>query len=98
MRTLDDVVIKVDQLNGFMYFVESAMLEATANEGMTDSAKRLHNMIYILMDQLQQLEHDLDEATGHIKTCNVLYAVGNLRGKEAEIVELKREIMRLKGE
>lgn len=96
MRTLDDIVIKVDQLNDFMYFVEGAMLEATADEEMEDSAKRLHNLVYILMDQLHSLGGDLDEVNGHIKVCNALYAAGNLRGKEAEIEELKNEIEELK--
>ena len=52
MKTFDDILVKMGQLDSLMYSVESAMIEAAPEDG-GEEVIRLHNLIYLLWDQLQ---------------------------------------------
>ena len=94
MRTLEDVMIKVNQVNDFMYVIEGAMIDA-APDKLDASTKRLHNLLYVLMDQLRDIELDLDEANGHITVCNAIMAAAHVREMESELKELRAKVNRL---
>lgn len=94
MRTLEDVIIKVDQVNSFMDTIEGAMIDAAPDES-DPGAKRLHNLVYILMDLLQAIGKDLNEANGHIRVCNAILASAHVRDMEAELKELRARVARL---
>ena len=90
MRTIEDVIIKVDQLNDFMICVEDAMIAAASeSEEMTPSMKRLHSLVYVLMDQLAEVGNDLTEANGHIKVSNAILASGHVKELESELARLR---------
>lgn len=92
MRTLENIVIKVDQINDFMECVEDVMISTADEEGFGNSMKKLHNLVYILMDQLQTLGKDIEEANGHIKVCNAIMASAHVRAMELELAELRRQL------
>ena len=93
MRTLEDVIVKVDQLNDFMICVEDAMIaaanESDTGEEMAPGMKRLHSIVYVLMDQLAAVGKDLEEANGHITVRNAILASAHVRQMEAELARLK---------
>ena len=92
MRTLEDVIVKIDQLNDFMICVEDTMIDAESEcEEMTPSMKRLHSIVYVLKDQLAAVGEDLDEANGHIKVSNAILASAHVRALEDELARLKSE-------
>ena len=91
MRTLEDVIIKMDQVNDFMYTIEGAMIDA-APDAQDAGTRRLHSLVYILMDQLQTIGEDLEEANGHIKVCNAILASAHVRELEEELNELRAKV------
>ena len=88
MKTLDTLIIKMEQLNSLMHSIESTMLEADAED--IKATKRLHNLVYLLWDHLQQLAKDATEVNGHIKVCNAIFAVNHVDELKAEIERLKK--------
>lgn len=49
MKTLEDIIMKMDQLDSLMYSIETAMLDAApADAG--EKVIRLHNLIYLLWE------------------------------------------------
>ena len=88
MKTFDDILLKLDQLDSFMYSIESAMIEA-APEGGSEQVIRLHNLIYLLWDQLKQVAADTAELNGHVKVCNAVYAANKVDEMRATIERLK---------
>lgn len=91
MSTIENVAIKVGQINDFMYFVESAMIDADGAEG-GEETRRLHNMVYLLMDMLEGLENDVDELDGHRRVCDAIYAVNHVNQMKAEIERLRAAV------
>lgn len=89
MRTLEDVIVKFDQINDYMDCIEDAMISAADESGMSDGMKKLHNLVYILMDQLRAVGEDLNEANGHITVCNAILASAHVRAMETELKELR---------
>lgn len=68
MKTLEDIIMKMDQLDSLMYSIETAMLDAApADAG--EKVIRLHNLIYLLWEQFLQARADIDELNGHIEVC-----------------------------
>ena len=60
MKTLEDIIMKMDQLDSLMYSIETAMLDAApADAG--EKVIRLHNLIYLLWEQFLQARADIDE-------------------------------------
>lgn len=89
MKTLDDVIIKADQLDSLMYAIEGQMLQAADDEG-GEGMLRLHNLFYLLWDQLKQISADITEVNGHIKVCNTILAMNHVEDLKAEIGILKQ--------
>lgn len=97
MATLETTAIKIGQINDFMYSVETAMLEAAEDVSADkpfDRTRRLHNLIYQLMDMLEGLEKDVDELNGHRRVCDAIYAVNHVNQMKEEIKELKAALCR----
>ena len=89
MKTFDDILVKMGQLDSLMYSVESAMIEAAPEDG-GEEVTRLHHLIYLLWDQLKQVTADTEELNGHVKVCNAVYAVNKVDEMRATIERLKR--------
>ncbi len=88
MKTLEDVIIEVEQANDLMYAIEGAMIDATPDE-QDVSTRRLHNLTYILMGLLKNIGEDLEEAAGHVKVCNVILASAHVREMEKKLRDLQ---------
>ena len=80
MKTFDDILVKMGQLDSLMYSVESAMIEAAPEDG-GEEVIRLHN--------LKQVTADTEELNGHVKVCNAVYAVNKVDEMRATIERLK---------
>lgn len=90
MKSLENIIIKLEMMDSLMFSIEGAMIEATTEE-LSDETKRLHNLIYLLWEQLQQVTKDVGEVNGHIEVCNAIYAVNRVEELKRELVELKNE-------
>ena len=90
MKSLENIIIKLEMMDSLMFSIERAMIEATTEE-LSDETKRLHNLIYLLWEQLQQVTKDFGEVNGHIEVCNAIYAVNRVEELKRELVELKKE-------
>lgn len=90
MKTLENIILKLEQMDSLMFSIEGAMIEA-AEEDLSNETKRLHNLIYLLWEQLQQVSKDVGEVNGHIEVCNAIYAVNRVEELKQELAELKKE-------
>lgn len=90
MKSFESILLKLEQVDSLMYSIEGAMINATVEELSTED-KRLHNLIYLLWDQLQQITKEVTEVNGHIDVCNAIYAVNRVEELKRELVELKKE-------
>lgn len=89
MKSFDDVIAKMKQIDSLMYSIETAMLDAAPAEH-DEKVMRLHNLIYLLWEQLSQAQADIDELNGHVAVCNAIYAANRVREMQEEIERLKR--------
>ena len=89
MKSLESVIQKLDQLDSLMYSVEGALIDA-AEEIIGSETKRLHNLFYLLWEQLQQVTKDVEEVNGNIEVCNAIYAVNHVEEMKRELAELKK--------
>lgn len=90
MKSLESILLKLEQVDSLMYSIEGAMIEV-ADEELNDEAKRLHNLIYLLWNQLQQITKEVIEVNGHIEVCNAVYAVNRVEELRRELAEMKNE-------
>ena len=93
MKDLESIIVKLCELDSLMYVIEGEMI--AVNEAGSDM-KHLHNLIYLLWGQLQQMENDVEEINGHIKVANAVLAVNHVEELERELAEAKRELAQLK--
>ena len=91
MKNLDNVCIKLNQVNeSLMYALETALVDEWGTEEAAErSIKRARDLFYIVWDNLNQIEKDLDELNGHIKVCNAVYAVNRVNELKEELETLK---------
>jgi len=89
MKTLEDIILRLDQMDSLMFSIEDAMLAAAENGG--NDTKKLHNLVYILWEQLQQVTKEATELNGHIEVCNAVYAVHRVEELKNELAELKKD-------
>jgi len=92
MKTLDSVILKVEQINDFMVCIDDAMIDASEESGMNKSMDRLYSLVSILEDLLHNVSEELDEANGHIKVCNSILASAHVQQLEAELAELRAKV------
>ena len=83
--------MKMQQIDSLMYSVESAMIDA-APEGGGEAVTRLHNLVYLLWDQLKQIGEDMEKLNGHAKVCNAVFAVNDVDEMRATIERLKGNV------
>ena len=88
MMNFDDILVKLEQVDSLMYSVEGAMIAAAPEDGGAE-VTRLHNLVYLLWDQLRQIAEDTKELNGHVKVCNAIYAVNKVDEMRATIERLK---------
>lgn len=89
MKSLENIILKLEQMDSLLFSIEDVMLAAAENGG--NDTKRLHNLIYLLWEQLQQVAKDANEVNGHIEVCNAIYAVNRVEELRRELAELKNE-------
>jgi hypothetical protein len=87
---LDKALAENGKINALLYSIEEAMLEAAGETGMTEKTERLHNLIYVLMDEQQALTAALEAMQGDAKVCNAILASRYVREIEAELKSLKK--------
>lgn len=90
MKSLENIIMRLETMDSLMFSIEGAMIEAAAEE-LSDKTKRLHNLIYLLWEQLQQVTKDAGEVNGHIEVCNAIYAMNRVEELKRELAELKKE-------
>lgn len=91
MKNLDEMIIKMEQIDSLMYAFEGAILNADETFGENNEKKQVHNLFYLLWEQLQQVQKDAEELNGHIGVCNAIYAVNRVEELKQELAELKTE-------
>lgn len=89
MKTLEDVIVRLDIMESLAYSVEGYINEMAA-EGASATARRAQSLFCLLMEQISTAQEEANEVDGHIKVCNAVYAVNRVE-------ELRAEIERLKG-
>lgn len=82
-------IAKVDQINDFMPSIEDAMIAAADPDANRHEMNRLHNLIYILMEQTESLKELMSAVQGDIIVCDAIYAVNDVNKLRAELDELK---------
>jgi hypothetical protein len=87
---IDKALAETGKIDALLYSIEGAMLDAAAETGMTETVERLHNLIYVLMDEFQALTAAIEAAQGDERVCNVILASEHVRKMEAELERLKK--------
>ena len=101
MKDWDMVARKLEQLSALTY----AMLTEAENtaefieeETELEAVDRLQNLIYLMLDELDQVKAAVHEANGHLRVCNALQQAAYMRNLEQENAELKQFISENIGE
>lgn len=89
MKNLDDMIIKMEQIDSLMYALEGALLNTDEEADCDTDKKQVHNLFYLLWEQFQQLQKDADELNGHIEVCNAIYAINRIEELKRELAEVK---------
>ena len=85
MIDFENILCKLDQMDSLMYAIEGEMI--AVDEAGSDM-KHLHNLVYILWEQLQQVNKDVEKLRGGPKDRNAIYQVSYVEELEREITEL----------
>lgn len=85
MIDFENILCKLDQMDSLMYAIEGEMI--AVDEAGSDM-KHLHNLVYILWEQLQQVNKDVEKLRGGPKDRNAIYQVSYVEELEREIAEL----------
>lgn len=87
MKNLDDIIIKMEQIDSLLYAMEGALLEE--NEDDHKTKKQSHNLFYLLWENFSRLQNDTEELNDHISVCNAVFAVNRVEELKQELSDLK---------
>ncbi len=63
MKSSEDIILKLEQLDSLMYCIEG---EAIAVDEAGGDMRHLHNLIYLLWDQLREVTKKVNELNAQI--------------------------------
>jgi len=87
MINVRNVIFKAERLEALAYAVDNEMLSITTegcSEENCDRISRAQYLFDILYDELKNLKTALDDLSGHIRVCDAVYAVNQVRQITAE--------------
>lgn len=90
MKNLDDIIVKMEQIDSLLYTLEGALPEENEDDPKTKS--RLHNLFYLLLENFSRLQNDAEELNDHIGVCNAVFAVNRVEEPKQEIADLKGKL------
>ena len=88
MMDFETILCKLDKMDSLMYAIEGEMI--AADEAGKDM-KHLHNLVYILWEQMQQVTKGVEKLRGGPKDRNAIYPVSYVEELEKEIEELIKQ-------
>lgn len=91
MKTFDDIAIRIGAIESLIPSIEKSLDDAFLESGGSPALERVQNLVYILTEQIEAAQAEINEVAGHIRVCNAIYAAERVR-------ELKEEIERLKAD
>lgn len=89
MKTLDDVMIRMEMMNALATSMEDAIDAAITASDMSQEALKVQHLFYILLEQINQAKEEAEEVAGHIQVCNAIFAAGRVRAMQKELQELR---------
>lgn len=89
MKTLDDVVIRLEMMNTLAASMEDAIDAAITASDMSPEALKVQHLFYILLEQINQAKEEANEVAGHIQVCNAILAADRVRAMQRELEELR---------
>ena len=89
MKTLDDVMIRMEMMNALATSMEDAIDAAITASDMSQEALKVQHLFYILLEQINQAKEEAEEVAGHIQVCNAIFATGRVRAMQKELQELR---------
>lgn len=91
MKTFDDIAIRIGAIESLMPSIEKSLDDAFLESGGSPAIEQAQNLVYILTEQIEAAQAEINEVAGHIRVCNAVYAAGR-------VWELQEEVERLKAE
>lgn len=82
------LISKAEQAKTLAYTIEGLIVEADIYEAW-EECKKVVDMFYLLIEQIDSLATMADEISGHTEVCNAIYAVNRVEELKAEIERLK---------
>lgn len=89
MKTLDDVVIRLEMMNTLAASMEDAIDAAITASDMSQEALKVQHLFYILLEQINQAKEEAGEVAGHVQVCNAILAADRVRAMQRELEELR---------
>lgn len=86
---IDKILIRAGQVKDVAYSLEGALIEA---DNGNDAIIRATNLFYVLLEQFDFLNKELNALNEHINVCNAIFAVNRVSELKKEIEELKSKI------
>lgn len=89
MKTLDDVVIRLEMMNTLAASMEDAIDAAITASDMSQEALKVQHLFYILLEQIDQAKEEVGEVAGHVQVCNAILATDRVKAMQRELKELR---------
>ena len=91
MKTFDDIAIRIGAIESLMPSIEKSLDDAFLESGGSPAIEQVQNLVYILTEQIEAAQAEINEVAGHIQVCNAVYAAGRVRELQEEIERLKAD-------
>ena len=76
MKTFDDIAIRIGAIESLVPSIEKSLDDAFLESVESPAIERVQNLMYILTEQIEAAQAEINEVAGHIRVCNAVYAAG----------------------
>lgn len=83
---LDKIITRAGQICDLAHALEGAIIEI--DDG-SEPVRRVQSLFYVLLEQFEFLNSELDKLNEHVYVCNAVFAVNRVQELKDEIEQLK---------
>ena len=88
MKTFDDIAIRIGAIESLVPSIEKSLDDAFLESVESPAIERVQNLMYILTEQIEAAQAEINEVAGHIRVCNAVYAAGCVQELQEEVERL----------
>lgn len=91
MKSISDVVVRLEQMDSLSLSLESAILEAQSSR-LSPADKKAYNLLCLMQEQIGLARKEAEEVEGHFLVANAVVASAQMESLRTENERLKAEL------